>query len=211
MEEQLQTKNCNPSTRWWPKWNFANAYYTYQMVHYFVSPRIFTVACSHCTEWLNTLLLILHAILLCMESSRVCFWTFFHETLIDLQVKRYVMLNVWYVNTLASSCFRGFSEKRRLSAHGFAWEFLWSYKPLKRRGKSSSVHSKKFFAWGVQFFCEWRHKWRTFKAPWPTLPGPGHQPLGGSILLKFLLETRLQFESFDTLDDLLGFRVLKLC
>jgi len=34
--------------------------------------------------------------------------------------------------------------------------------------------------------------------------------LGGSILLKFLLETRLQSESFDTLDDLLGFRVQKL-
>ena len=39
--------------------------------------------------------------------------------------------------------------------------------------------------------------------------GPGRQPLGGSILLKFLLETRLQSESFDTLDDLLGFRVQK--
>jgi len=29
-------------------------------------------------------------------------------------------------------------------------------------------------------------------------------------LLKFLLETRLQSESFDTLDDLLGFRVQEL-
>ena len=42
------------------------------------------------------------------------------------------------------------------------------------------------------------------------LPGPGRQPLDGSISLKFLLETRLQSESFDTLDDLLGFRVQKL-
>jgi len=49
-----------------------------------------------------------------------------------------------------------------------------------------------------------------FRPPWPTLPGPGRQPLGGSILLKFLLETRLQSESFDTLDNLLGFRVQKL-
>ena len=40
--------------------------------------------------------------------------------------------------------------------------------------------------------------------------GPGRQPLGGSISLKFLLETRLQSESFDTLDDLLRFRVQKL-
>jgi len=43
-----------------------------------------------------------------------------------------------------------------------------------------------------------------------NLPGPGCQPLDGSIALKFLLETRLQSESFDTLDDLLGFQVQKL-
>ena len=36
------------------------------------------------------------------------------------------------------------------------------------------------------------------------------QPLGSSISMKFLLETRLQSESFDTLDDLLGFQVQKL-
>ena len=69
---------------------------------------------------------------------------------------------------------------------------------------------KNFFAWGVRVFCDWRHKWRTFRPPWPTLPGPGRQPLRGSISLKFLLETRLQSESFDTLDDLLGVRVQKL-
>jgi len=34
--------------------------------------------------------------------------------------------------------------------------------------------------------------------------------LGGSISLKFVLETRLQSKSFDTLVDLLGFRVQKL-
>jgi len=50
----------------------------------------------------------------------------------------------------------------------------------------------------------------TFRPPWPTLPGPGCQPLGGSISLNFLLETRLQSESFDTLDDLLEFRFQKL-
>ena len=43
----------------------------------------------------------------------------------------------------------------------------------------------------------------SFRPPWPTLPGPVCQPLGGSISLKFLLETRLESESFDTLDDLL--------
>ena len=69
---------------------------------------------------------------------------------------------------------------------------------------------KKLFWLGVQIFGEWRHKWRTFRPPWPTLPGPGRQPLDGSILLKFLLENGLQSESFDTLDDLLGFQVQKL-
>ena len=120
-----------------------------------------------------------------------------------------------YLNSLASGCFREFSERKCLNAHGFAWEYLCSclgYRPgrsIKRHGKSSSLHSKKFFAWGVRVFCEWRHKWRTFRPPWPTLPDPGRQLLGGSISLKFLLETRLQCESFDTMDDLLGFGVQK--
>jgi len=58
------------------------------------------------------------------------------------------------VNTLAPGWFRGFSEKKRLNARGFAREFLWSgmlYRPgksLKRRGKSSSLHSKKIFLLG---------------------------------------------------------------
>jgi len=49
--------------------------------------------------------------------------------------------------------------KKRLNTHGFAWEFLRSgmfYRPgksIKRRGKSSSLHSKKnIFAWGCRFF-----------------------------------------------------------
>jgi len=66
---------------------------------------------------------------------------------------------------------------------------------------------KKTFWLGSASFCEWCHKWRTF---WPTSPGPGRQPLDGSMSPKLLLETRLQSESFDTSDDLLGFRVQKL-
>jgi len=49
-----------------------------------------------------------------------------------------------------------------------------------------------------------------FRPSWPILPGPERQQLDGSILLKFLLVTKLQSESFDTLDDLLGFWVEKL-
>jgi len=58
------------------------------------------------------------------------------------------------INSLASGCFQGFSEKKRLNARGFAREFLWSgmlYRPgksLKRRGKSSSLHSKRNFFLG---------------------------------------------------------------
>jgi len=67
---------------------------------------------------------------------------------------------------------------------------------------------EKFFGWEVRISCEWCRKWRSFRPLWPTLPGP--QLLDGRILLKFLLEIRLQSESFDTLGDLLGFQVQKL-
>ena len=63
---------------------------------------------------------------------------------------------------------------------------------------------KKFFGWGVRVF------WRDFRPPWLTSPDHGPNPLDGSIALKFLLQTRLQCESFDTSDDLLGFQVQKL-
>jgi len=111
----------------------------------------------------------------------------------------------------------GIFDKKHRNARGFAQEFLLigkCYGPgqsVKRRGKSSHLHSKKkIFGWGLQIFCEWHHKWKAFRPPWPTLPGPGHQPLDDNISLIFLLETRLQSESFDTLDDLLGFQVQKL-
>ena len=90
------------------------------------------------------------------------------------------------LQSLTLWCPLGFGDfrKKHLNASGFAREFLQSgmlYRPgksLKRHGKSSSLHSKKnFFAWEMRVFCEWRHKWRTFRPPWPTLPGPGHQPL----------------------------------
>ena len=88
------------------------------------------------------------------------------------------------------------------------------YRPsklFKKRSKSSSLHSKKNFCLGdAGFFLSDVISGGLLGHLWPTLPGPGRQPLGGSISLKFLLETRLQSESFDTLDDLLGFRVQKL-
>jgi len=123
-------------------------------------------------------------------------------------INTYGMLTLWRL-----AAFGDFQKKTHLNARGFVWEYLRScmgYRPgwsVKRRSKSSSLHSKKNFCLGGAFFCVWRHKWRTFRPPWP---GPGRQPLGVSISLKCLLETRLQSKSFDTLDDLLGFRVQKL-
>ena len=117
------------------------------------------------------------------------------------------------LNSLASDRIRGFSKKY-LNARGFAREFLWSgmlyrhVNSLKRRLLVCT--RKKIFCLGYAGFLWVTSKWRTFRPSWPTLPGHGRQPLGGSISLKFLLETRLQSESFDTLDDLLGFRVQKL-
>jgi len=105
---------------------------------------------------------------------------------------------LWFcINTLATSRFQGFLRKKHRNACGFAWEFLQSgkrYRPgqkLKRRSKSCSLHSEKNFVCGMQLFCEGRHKWRAFR---PSSPGPGLKLSDGSILLKFLLETRLQSE-----------------
>ena len=99
------------------------------------------------------------------------------------------------VNTFRAAWFRRFSQKnssfrlpyQRPSSSADCARELFS----GSNGSASLVDytRKKIFARGVQFFCEWCHKWRTFWPPWPTLPGPGRQPLGVSISLKFLLET----------------------
>ena len=119
------------------------------------------------------------------------------------------------LNTLAPGWFWGFSAKKTPKR---TWLCAWispvrssdSAKVSKNAYSLVDCTRKKFFSWGLRVGCEWRHKWRTFRRPWLTLPGPRRQPLSGSISLKFLLETRLQSESFDTLDDLLGFQVQAL-
>jgi len=122
----------------------------------------------------------------------------------------------WHVNSFASGNFWGFRTKiaglhmalcKRNSGTESGRELFKGSKDLA----SLLVCTKKiFFGWEMRIFCEWRHEWRTFRSSWPTSPGPGPKLLNGSILLKLLLGTRLQSESFDTLDDLLGFRVQKL-
>ena len=134
-------------------------------------------------------------------------------------ISKYKYIVPWLSKVLilsvAYDCFRVFLRQNNRIARGFAWEYLWSskcYRPgqrLTRLGKSCTLQWKKLFGWIMWIFCEW-HKWQTFRPSWPTSPGPGPKPLDGSISLKFLLETRLQSEYFDTLDDLLGFRVQTL-
>jgi len=91
------------------------------------------------------------------------------------------------VNSLASARIQRFSQKN--SSFRMPYQRPSSSADCARElfngsnGSASLVDCtrKKFFAWGLRVFCEWRHKWRTFRPPWPTLPGPGRQSLGGSI------------------------------
>ena len=69
---------------------------------------------------------------------------------------------------------------------------------------------KKFFDWEVLIFCDWRHKWSSFRVILAHVAWPRAQLLGQSLSLKFSLETRLESESFEPLIDFLAFLVQKL-
>ena len=71
----------------------------------------------------------------------------------------------------------------------------------------SQTALEKNFCWGLQIFCEWRHKWSSFGAILAHVTWPRAQLLGQSISLKFSLETKLESESFI---DFLAFLVEKL-
>ena len=79
-------------------------------------------------------------------------------------------------------------------------------------GSTSLVDStrKKFFGWGVRIFCDWRHKWSSFRVILAHVAWPKAQPLGQSVSLKVSLETRLKSESFEPLINFLAFLVQKL-
>jgi len=69
---------------------------------------------------------------------------------------------------------------------------------------------KKFFDWGLWIFCDWHHKWSSFGVILAYVAWARAQPLGQSVSLKFLLETKLKSESFEPLIDFLAFLVQKL-
>jgi len=71
-----------------------------------------------------------------------------------------------------------------------------------------SAITKNFLVWGFGCFVSDVINEADLGLFGPLHHGP--KLLDGSISLKFLLETRLKSESFETLDDLLGFRIQKL-
>ena len=83
-------------------------------------------------------------------------------------------------------------------------------KPSKDLASLLVCTRKNFFCWGLWIFYEWHHKWSSFWAILVHVSWPRAQPLGQSISLKFLLETRLESESFELLIDFLVFLVQKL-
>ena len=120
------------------------------------------------------------------------------------------------LNSLASGWFWGFSQKnssfrlphqRPSSSVDCARELFKS-----STGSASLVDYtwKKFFGWGVRIFCDWRHKWSSFRVILAHVAWPRAQLLGQSVWLKFSLETRLESESFEPLIDFLAFLDQKL-
>ena len=68
---------------------------------------------------------------------------------------------------------------------------------------------KTIFWSGVGIFCDWRHKWSSLEVILAHVAWPRAQPLGQSVLLKFLLETRLESESFEPTIGFIAFLVQK--
>ena len=120
------------------------------------------------------------------------------------------------INSLASGWFWRFSQKNS--------SFRLPYQPPSSsancarelfngsNGSASLVDCtrKKIFCLGGAGFCEWRHKWSSFRVILAHVAWPRAQPLRQSVSLKFSLETRLESESFEPLIDFLAFLVQKL-
>jgi len=92
--------------------------------------------------------------------QHLCILTFLLPVYLLFFVNGYCIHSIVFIviNSLASGWFWGFSKKKHLNARGFAWDFLRSGmfyrlgKSLKRRGKSFSLHLKKFFClWDAGF------------------------------------------------------------
>jgi len=125
---------------------------------------------------------------------------------------------IWILKFLLNTFHSGRLRLKSSSSHVFLHGNISTdncarklFKLSKRFGKSTMKKKqniwclqwkKTIFGVGFQVFCEWHHKWSCFRPFWPAIYGPKPKPLDGIISLKkFLLESRLKSESFDTLDD----------
>jgi len=62
----------------------------------------------------------------------------------------------------------------------------------------------------MRIFCDWHHKWSSFRVILAHVAWPKAQPLDQSVSLKFSLETKLESKSFEPLIDFLAFLIQKL-
>ena len=116
--------------------------------------------------------------------SKYCRYTIYQQNFADIILWQHCKIHrsISSLNTLAFGRKRGFSKKKNNQTH-MALRGNYSVPvqvtDLIEVSKGAASHlvrtRKKFFCSGVQIFCDWRHKWRTFRPPWPTLPGPGRQ------------------------------------
>jgi len=84
------------------------------------------------------------------------------------------------------------------------------FKPSKDSASLHVFKEKFFLFWVSRFFVSDTISGICFRPFWSTSSGSRPKPLDGSMSLKFLLETNLKSESFNTLIDLLRFWVQKL-
>jgi len=84
------------------------------------------------------------------------------------------------------------------------------FKGLNGSASLVDCTQKNFFGWGVRIFCEWRHKWSSFRVILEHVARPRAQLLGQSVSLKFSQETRLESKFFEPLIDFLTFMVQNL-
>ena len=136
-------------------------------------------------------------------------------------------IDFWTVRATTHFCLRGFESRRTIYSY---LDFVKnsSFRLPYQRPSSSAICArellngskesarlvdysrKKIFWLGVRIFCDWRHKWSSFRVILAHVARPGAQPLSQSASLKFSLETRLESESFEPLIDFLAFLVQKL-
>jgi len=121
------------------------------------------------------------------------------------------------LDSLASGWFWRFSQKKN-SSFRLPYQCPSSSADCARELFNGSNRSaslvectrKKIFWLGVRIVCDWCHKWSTSRVILAHAAWPRAQPLGQSVSLKFSLETRLEYESFEPLINFLAFLVQKL-